>query len=238
VIRFGHLEGAGLSVAAMSEIADGDCRLPSAKHGFVGEIGRRAFFDALGAPAAKLVCARQVHGADVLVADERHAGQGALSADSAPGEFDAILTQTPGLPIGVSVADCVPVMIFDPGKQAAAVAHAGRLGTMADIAGKTVAAMREQFRCVPGDLLAEIGPSASPERYEVSEEIAAEFEALGLPRLGRLLDLWGANRLQLERAGLDPERIRITGHCTIGTNRYFSHRRQKTLERNLAVVMI
>jgi polyphenol oxidase len=238
VIRFGHLESAGLSIAAMSEIADGDCRLPSEFHGFVGEEGRRAFLATLGAAAEKLVCVRQVHGANVLVADEMHAGQGGLSADSAPGEYDAIVTQTHGLPIGISVADCVPLMVYDPGKQVAAVAHAGRLGTKANIAGNTVAAMQTRFGCSPGDLLAEIGPSAGPDRYEVSEEMATEFEALDLPREGRLLDLWGANRVQLERAGLDPARIRTTGHCTISSDRYFSHRRQNTLARNLAIVMI
>jgi len=140
--------------------------------------------------------------------------------------------------VAVSVADCVPVLIFDPEKRAAAAAHAGRLGTMSDIAGKTVAAMQAQFGSDPAHLLAEIGPSAGPNQYEVSEEIAAEFEQLGLPKQGRLLDLWGANRLQLESAGLLPDLIRVTGQCTIGDSRYYSHRRQKTLERNLAVVMI
>jgi copper oxidase (laccase) domain-containing protein len=94
------------------------------------------------------------------------------------------------------------------------------------------------FRVRPSDVLAEIGPSAGPQSYEVSESIADEFAALGLPRNGRLLDLWGANRLQLERAGVPPSQITTTGHCTISDPRYFSHRRDASGCRNLAITVV
>ncbi len=238
MIRFESLESVGLSIAAMSGRAEGDCRLPAASNDFAGRQERRRFLAALGLPAEKLVCVRQVHGDAVTRVGVPDAGRGGLDAATAVADCDAIITSEPGLPIGISVADCVPLIVYDPVSNALAAGHAGRLGTMGNIAGRIVEAMTFHFRTDPADLHAVIGPSAGPDRYEVSEEIADAFAALELPRRGRLLDLWGANRLQFERVGIPGDQIHISRLCTIGDPGFFSHRGDGTGARNLAVASL
>jgi YfiH family protein len=176
-----------------------------------------------------------VHIASVSVSD---CGRGATCRETALPETDGIVTAEEGVPIGVLVADCVPVALFDPVRRVGAVVHAGREGTMQDIAGKAVSFMSEAHRCKPGDIHAIIGPSAGPCCYEVSPEIADEFESAGLPRQGRMLDLWAANRMQLVRAGMSPDKINVTKVCTICSDRLHSYRADGSRRRNMMLLMI
>lgn len=238
MIRYHELESLGLSVAAMSDRSDGDCRLPSQSNGFAGADARRAFLELLALDPTKLVCMRQVHGTKAIAVSKKDSGRGGFDAADAPADGDAIITSEPGLPIGICVADCVPLIMFDPVARAVAVVHAGRLSTMGNIVQRVVDAMNTCFDSKPDDIHAVIGASAGPKRYEVSEAIATEFAALDLPRHGRLLDLWGANRLQCERAGIPAHQIHVQEHCTLGDDRYFSHRRDGSGDRNLVVTAL
>jgi YfiH family protein len=228
-----RLEDAGLRAAAMSDRGEGDCALSAAN-----AAARGAFLVALGLEPARLVCPRQPHGVLVVRAREEDAGKGAAGPENAIAPADAIITDTPGLPIGITVADCVPVAIYDPVRRAIGLAHAGREGTVGQIAAHTVRAMHEAFGCEPADLLAVIGPSAGPERYEVSQELADRFVAAGGPVQGRCLDLWGANRLQLLGAGVPEEQIHVAGICTLSSDTFHSYRRHKTAARNLVVLCL
>lgn len=238
MIRFEALESLGVRAAAMSDRTDGDCRLPGDSNAFAGGDARRRFLGSLGLDAEHLVCMRQVHGVAVTAVNRSHRGRGGLDAATAPADSDAIITSEPGLPIGVSIADCVPLLLFDLRTGAIGVAHAGRMGTMGNIAAHVVDALAAEYSSRPEDLHAVIGPSAGPDLYEVSEEIAEEFEALSLPRRGRLLDLWAANRLQLERAGVPASQVHVSELCTIRDSRFYSHRADASGARNLAVIAL
>lgn len=171
---------------------------------------------------------RQVHGARVL----------AVTAPCDPAdEADAVLSTTEGVAACVSVADCVPLLLADPGTGAVAAVHAGWRGTLAGIAGEGVRALEREVGAPPSRLLAVIGPSIGPCCYEVSEDVAAQFrDALGgavarapVPAAGGArphLDLWAANREVLARAGVAAERVQVLGRCTsCERDRFFSHRR-------------
>ncbi len=238
MIRFDTLESLGVSVAAMSDLTDGDCRLPAASNDFAGKEGRCSFLSAIGLDSASLIAVRQVHGVDVTRVSGLDRGKGGLDAATAPADSDAIITSERGLPIGVSVADCVPLLLCDPVAGVVAVGHAGRLGTMGNIAAIIVDKMASVFESKSENVHVVIGPSAGPDQYEVSEEIADAFSALGLPRHGRLLDLWGANRLQFEEAGVPFDQVHVVSHCTMSTGRYYSHRAEGSGGRNLAVVCL
>lgn len=233
MLRFDAQERAGLRAGAISGRVDGDCVL-----GRSSEAARRAFLAELGLEAERLVCPKQVHGAVVVTATAENAGQGAFGPENAIALADAIITDVPGLPIGITVADCVPVALFDPVRRAIGLAHAGREGTVLQIAAATVQAMQSAYGCVPADLLAIVGPSAGPCCYEVSEELAIAFAAAGGPVQGRRLDLWGANAMQLTRAGVPASRISASGICTICGTDFFSFRREKTTARNLGVLCL
>mgnify|MGYP006277409031 CR=1 FL=1 len=224
---------AGLRAAAMSGRSDGDCVL-----GRSSEAARRAFLAAQGLDPDRLVCPKQVHGVEVAIARKEDAGKGAFGPENALALADAVITNVPGLPIGITVADCVPVALYDPVRKAIGLAHAGREGTVQHIAAATVRAMTSAHGCDPAELLAYIGPSAGPCCYEVSEALAAAFTASGGPTQGRHLDLWQANRHQLRAAGLSDTNITVAGTCTICTDRFFSYRRENTPARNLMVLCL
>jgi YfiH family protein len=165
---------------------------------------------------------RQVHGARVVRADV---------AGPPAEEADAVLSARAGVAACVAVADCVPVLLADPDSGAVAAVHAGWRGTLARAAAEGVAALAREVGATPQRLLAAVGPSIGPCCYEVSDELAARFEAeLGPAALapgGRArLDLWRANVRVLALAGVDERRVDVLGRCTACEREvFFSHRR-------------
>jgi YfiH family protein len=166
---------------------------------------------------------KQVHGARVVTA----AGPGAPCE-----EADAVVSGARGVAACVSVADCVPILIADPASGVVAAVHAGWRGTVARAAAAAVEALTARGGTRPEELLAAIGPSIGPCCYEVSPELAAEFEdsfgagVVDRSRAAPRLDLWEANARALGAAGLQPERVDRLRRCTAcerGT--FFSHRR-------------
>ncbi len=232
MIRFEEFEASGLAVAAMTEQRDGDCCLPGAG------TARAVCCARLGISHEALVCGKQVHGRDIAIVDERERGRGALSWDSALPATDGLITATPGIPLAVFVADCVPVFLFAPAARVAGLVHAGRQGTREDIVGRAVHLMQQRLGVCPQEIRALLGPSAGPGRYEVSEPMAAEWHQAGFPVQGRRLDLWEANRRHLVAAGVPEVHILVSGICTIEDGRFFSYRRGDSAARNMAVLMV
>ena len=107
----------------------------------------------------------------------------ALAAAGAVAETDALVTNTPGVYLCVTVADCVPILIHDPGHRAVAAVHAGWRGSAAGILLHALNLMRSAFGTNPGDLRAYIGPSAGGCCYEVGAEVADHFRPGTLRRV-------------------------------------------------------
>jgi YfiH family protein len=192
---------------------------------------------ALDRDPATLRLVRQVHGSDVYIAGgAANSGDGRSFTDrlrivDLP-EADALVTADPEVTLAMRFADCVPILLYDPVIRAAGIAHAGWRGTLVDIAGRTVSAMQRVFGTEPADLLAGIGPSICADHYEIGQEVAAQVaqafgkEASRMIRVadGRTsFDLWTANRLLLESAGVGV--VEIAGECTAEQpERWYSHR--------------
>jgi hypothetical protein len=238
MIRFHNLEELGAAAAAMSDKMDGDCGMKGLDDAASVLHARESFCAQCGVDASALVCARQVHGRRVLPVGEADRGRGAREWESALDAVDGLVTDVAGLPLGVVVADCVPVYLIDDELRAVGILHAGRRGTLGNISGAGVQALWQAYGIEPEEIHALIGPSAGPCCYEVSPEMAAAFADAGLPVRRRHLNLWQANALQLKAAGVRPERIEISGICTICDGRFYSHRADGTGSRNLAVVML
>ena len=96
-------------------------------------------------------------------------------------DTDALITQVPGLWIGVYSADCVPILVADTRLKVVAAIHAGWRGTVGGITRDTVERMTTDFGCRPEDLQAVIGPSISPEAFEVGEEVVMLFRQAAFP---------------------------------------------------------
>ena len=188
---------------------------------------------ALGFDLDDLVVANQVHGGAAVVVDARHRGRGARPDDPAVADADALVTATPGVLLGVLLADCVPVVLLDPRRHVVAVAHAGWRGTVAHVVTTTVRTMVDAFGCDPADLRAGVGPSIGPASYEVDDDVVDEV-GRAFPSADDLVrrvddrttfDLWRANTRDLLDAGVSPRHIECHGTDTYtATDRFFSHR--------------
>jgi polyphenol oxidase len=185
---------------------------------------------ALEIPCEQFFVVNQVHGEQFLIIED------AVSCHSIESrQCDAIVTDQPGVAIGIKTADCAPVLLFDRQRQVIAAVHAGWRGTALGIAGKAVRVMAERFRTRPEDLSAVIGPCIGPCCYEVDRPVRDALSERGDAdrvlrpggREGRwMLDLPLANRLQLEEEGVAPEMVSAAGICTCcRQDLFFSHRR-------------
>ena len=200
-------------------------------------LNRDLFCQAVGVDYARAVTGQQVHGDHIHLVLEDDAGRGTRSHAAAVPASDALITNRRGLPLILFYADCVPVLIFDPVRRAIGLSHAGWKGTVARIAAKTVLAMGEHFGTSPADCFVGIGPSIGPCCYEVDapvvEALQASFEGtwrdLVVPSADKWhLDLWHANRDQLEEIGVPRAHIDISGVCTAeNTALFYSHRAER-----------
>ncbi len=149
---------------------------------------------------------------------------------------DALVTDVPGFCICISTADCVPVLLYDACRGVVAVVHAGWRGTVKYILEKVLEAMKGNYHTEMKDVIACIGPSISPQSFEVGDEVWRAFDSAGFDMshvsfknkaTGKWhIDLWEANRIQLEQAGIPVAQVEIAGICTyINKERFFSARR-------------
>ena len=161
---------------------------------------------------------------------------------------DAVMTNIPGMCIGVSTADCIPVLLYDEEHHAAAAIHAGWRGTQARIVHKAVQEMHMAYQTDLAKLKAVIGPGISLDNFEVGDEVYAAFEqaafdmsTIAEERIKRNpnaedpakaferkwhINLPLANIQMLTHNGVDEANILNTGICTFdNADNYFSARR-------------
>jgi len=200
------------------------------------EENRRRLLQAVGA-AGPLHVVRQVHGAAVA-----RVRAGDDPSAIARIEADALITDDPGVALGVFVADCIPALIVDPRTGAVAAAHAGWRGTVAGVLPSVVRALVDELGSRPDDLRVVLGPAIGSCCFEVGAEVVAAFAGelggaadagvvipspRGLPGKWHV-DLKAANRLLLARAGVAPGAIDDAGTCTsCDRTRFFSYRRDR-----------
>lgn len=202
---------------------------------------RKDFLKQLGIDYRRLVCGKQTHSANIRLVAEADAGRGALSYDDAFDDTDAFITKNRNLPLAVFTADCLSVFLYDPVKNAVGIVHAGWKGTQLQISAKTVAAMREEFRSMPADLLVGLGPAMRQCCYEIGEDIRNQF-TYGLKEInGRyFLDVAGINEKQLCDCGVKQGNISDCNECTFHRGEdFFSFRREAAQSgRLISVVML
>lgn len=171
-----------------------------------------------------------------------------MDAPGRPEDTDAVITRTPGLPIAVKTADCIPVLVYDTEKKIVAAIHAGWRGTVSRIVQKTIQEMYHPSTINPHpstiNLHAIIGPGISRESFEVGDEVYDAFLQAGFPmeriasRVGKWhIDLWEANRWLLEQCGITD--ITVAGIDTMTSAEFFSARRETiNTGRNYNVIQL
>jgi YfiH family protein len=179
---------------------------------------RSRFFGALAVGQDRIVLPKQVHGTTVRE----------VSAPGVSPECDALMTREAGLFLAVSVADCVPIFLYDPDRSSVAAVHAGWRGSRGRIVERVVGRLCAGDRSGPGRLRAYIGPSAGVCCYEVGEEVGSLFgpEFLRRSTGGKAhLDLKQFNRYLLTTSGVRENNIEVSEDCTICNTSYHSFRR-------------
>ncbi len=186
--------------------------------------------DAFAISLEQFLVLNQVHGADILVIKP----QGSYFSSRAELDYDATITNRPGLAICIKTADCVPVFIVDKVRKVIAAVHAGWRGTASGISAKVIRLMQKQYGSLPQHILAAIGPSIGKCCYEVDSVAAEAFAALKgkedflFPKTTKnkwIVDLPEANRRQLLDCGIPEQNIELSGYCTMcHQNIFFSHR--------------
>lgn len=172
-----------------------------------------------------LLMPHQVHKAEIAVIGEQ------LDIDLEG--YDALMTNVEEVCIGVSTADCIPVLLYDPRQRAVCAVHAGWRGTVMRIVEQSIARMTEVYGTNPADLIAQIGPGIHLESFEVGDEVYQAFEDAGFPmeKISKKYEKWHldlpeCNRLQLIAAGVPDAHISVSPVCTyMQADTYFSARR-------------
>ena len=193
---------------------------------------------AVGIPLSCFTLAKQIHSGTVAVVSEAMRGRGSTKYEEAIETTDAMVTDVPGICLVILVADCVPMLFFDPVKKVIGVAHAGWKGTLQSIALHTVGAMENGFGSSPHNIIVGMGPSIGPCCYEVGPEVISHVKSAFSPSKEYLvkeskdgkgyLDLWRANLDQLLRAGIQRKNIEMAMKCTChNPDLFFSYRHQK-----------
>lgn len=204
---------------------------------------------ALGIDMSKAVLSHQVHKTEIFVAGKEDQGRGVDPSQERLFEIDGLMTKEEGIPLVTFFADCVPLLFYDPKKKVIASSHSGWRGTVEKIGAKTVKKMEQEFGCKPEDILAVIGPSICQDCYEVSEDVAKEFERVFTreeyeemildKKNGKYqLDLWKANEDILLGSGIEKKHLAVTDLCTCCNPEFlFSHRASHGRRGNLSAIL-
>ncbi len=191
----------------------------------------RIFCSAAGFDIDRLVLAKQTHSVNVMAVDDTFAGCGVVR-ERHYDNIDAIITDTPNLPLVIHTADCVPVAIVDPVHRAIGNAHCGWRGTFGELAKLTLEAMGESYGTQPKDAVVAIGPCICVDCYEVSGELYDDFlQKFGyteyiINKDGKYyLNLPMINRQILKDCGVPLKNIAVADVCTCCVREHlFSHR--------------
>ena len=194
---------------------------------------REALCQMLGISDDCLIMPHQVHETRVAKIDETFLSLNTVERQKAMEGFDALMTNLKGVCIGVSTADCIPVLLYDEAHHAVCAVHAGWRGTVKRIVEKAVEAMIDAYGTQPQQLVAQIGPGIHLDSFEVGDEVYDAFRQAGfdMSTISVKKEKWHinlpeCNRQQLIASDLQPQHINVSPVCTfLQANDYFSARR-------------
>ena len=200
--------------------------------------------EALGMPSAPFFYPHQTHTDRILCVDEEFLAEGADRQKELLEGVDAVITDVPGVILGISTADCIPVLVYDPVHHVAAAIHAGWKGTVLRIVEKALDLMQQRYGTQPHQCVAVVGPGISQESFEVGQEVVDKFMAEGFvmdevttwmpdrqlsdpTALKPHIDLKEINCRQLMEKGVERHKITISSVDTFTDLRFFSARREQ-----------
>lgn len=241
VVAFSTTRQGGVSLGAYSSFNINEYCGDTAEH--IAE-NRRLLAQRLGIAPDHIILPHQVHGAEVRQIDADFLQLPENERRMIVEGVDALVTNQRGICIGVSTADCIPVLLYDEAHHAVAAIHAGWRGTVQRIVQTTIDMMHLYYHTQPSELRAIIGPGISRDSFEVGDEVYEEFLQEGfdmavvacqrpnMKKEGSVdqplkwhIDLPQCNALLLCQSGVPADRIQSSGICTYQhSDQFFSAR--------------
>jgi polyphenol oxidase len=180
----------------------------------------RSFLEYLNIPADKIVTQKQVHSTNINYTEF------SCHFDNS----DGLHSNKKNIFLTIKAADCIPIFLFEPEKKVIAGVHSGWKGTHHKILSKMISELRNIYVVKPDKLIAYIGPGISKENYEVSKDVAGNFDndVKEFRNEKYYLDLKKDNYNQLINSGVRKENIEVSPLCTYERNDlFFSYRKEK-----------
>ena len=191
---------------------------------------QKKFLEYFGMPDSRLVIPRQIHGSDIAVIDDSFSDESHETLTA-----DAVLSLKKGIWIGILVADCAPLLYYDPVQPIVAVVHVGWRGLIQDIHLKVLSFLTQRFSSCTNDIWVGIGPAVGPCCFQVKEEVARQFQNRRAASLYLIqknhyqytIDLRGFIFSELIELGILSEHIDLIPYCTsCRTDLFYSYRRE------------
>ena len=203
--------------------------------------------NAIGFNPENIVASKQTHTTNVKIVSKKECGKG-IYRERDYDDVDGMITNENGIVLATYFADCVPLYMVDTKNKAIGLSHSGWRGTVGKIGKVTLDLMKETYGTNPKDVIACIGPSICRDCYEVSEDVATEFEAAFKGREKDILinkgngkyqlDLWECNYIIFKECGVYEENIHMPDICTChNMEMMFSHRATQGRRGNLAAFL-
>jgi len=159
-----------------------------------------------------------------------------------PLEYDALVTNSPEMFLGILTADCIPIFVVDRKRKVIAAVHVGRKGTSLHITTKVLKKLWKEFGCSSEDLIVTLGPSIGPCCYEIDEKVfSTGWEPFSIPRGESkwMVDLAEINIDQIKKEGVKEEQIFRIDLCTsCHSDLFFSYRKEGQTGRQLSFIGI
>jgi hypothetical protein len=184
----------------------------------------------------KLVHMKQIHSNLIKIVDENDCFEN-------PPQCDALITDKKNTPLMVMVADCSPLLFFDPKKEIIAVAHVGRAGAFSNIVKSVIESFTNDFQSSTQDIQVTIGASIKECCYEVGEEIALEADkefSYSILKRGEsyFLDISKIIARQLKSLNIEEKNIDFSSECSCCIENHFSYRREHQTGREAGIIML
>ncbi len=215
-------------IVGFSSVSDGNMSYKWGDEAVV-ESSRRTFCNKLGIDIKKVVGVSLVHGVDIIKPTLGDGGKGMLPSTQDSFSADGLMTNIPGLGLCFVVADCMPLVVYDPPNKAVALLHAGRKGVEQNILAVALSKMSREYGTNPNDVLVGAGPGISAESYVFDNDEGVDKEFWGEDfKLGNDTKFHMDNKNKLKQQALElgiPEtNIEISQIDTYTSKDYFSHR--------------
>jgi len=207
---------------------------------------REIFASSLGLSLNHLVCLQQTHSSNFYKVELTDKGRGAHNMATAIQNTDAAYTYEPNLLLCCFTADCVPLTFYNKTTSLIGVIHSGWQGTVKEITRKVFSYLINYENCPPEDFYVYIGRALSQEKFEVDEDVAMQYKALGYGqewitysslKKKYLIDNQQVVIKQCELTGIPFHQIRTDTTCTLKDKESFSYRQDKSCGRHLSFIM-